>query len=361
MRHFQRSTLDSQRLLVIAVLVVFCALALEPGKARAQTGIRVGNLCRVKGQEQNRLQGLGLVVGLNGTGDGGKFAPGIDLLAAALARMGNPVQRGALRDADNVALVMVEATIPATGARQGDRIDCAVSSVGAAKSLRGGRLFLTPLLGPNPQETRVYALASGPVIVDDLENPTAGRVLHGAQLEEDFFHLFSLEDHVTLVIDAHRASFNTASEVAYWINYEMSLQSEGENIARAIDSTNVQVQIPSQYRNDPVAFIAQVLNVQVQTPAPFNEARVVVNEKTGTIVVTGEVEISPVVVMVDDLTVSTGGRSGVVALDPSQQSATNLKQLVEAMEAIQVSSADRIRVIRELEKSGKLHAWVIYE
>lgn len=336
-------------------------LTWQPAPLLAQTGIRIGNLCRVKGQEQNRLQGLGLVIGLNGTGDGGDFAPGIDLLAAVLGRMGNPVQRGALSNSNNVALVMVEATIPATGARQGDRIDCAVSSLGEAKSLRGGRLFLAPLLGPDPQDTRVYALASGPLIIDDLENPTTARVLHGAQLEEDFFHLFTKDDHVNLVIDANRASFNAASEVARSVNDEMRLQNEGDDIALAIDSKNVQVLIPEQYRDDPVDFIAQILNIQIQTATPFPEARVVVNEKTGTIVISGEVGISPVVVIVGDLTVRTGNRSGIVAIDPLQQATTNLQQLVTALEAIQVSPLAQINVIRELERSGKLHGWVIYE
>ena len=347
--------------MLVTFAVAGCLLTWQPAPLLAQTGIRIGNLCRVKGQEQNRLQGLGLVIGLNGTGDGGDFAPCIDLLAAVLGRMGNPVERGALSNSDNVALVMVEATIPATGARQGDRIDCAVSSLGEAPSLRGGRLFLTPLLGPHPQDTQVYALASGPLIIDDIENPTTARVLHGAQLEEDFFHLFSREDHVNLVIDANRASFNAASEVARSVNYEMSLQNEGEDIARAIDAKNVQVLIPEQYRDDPVDFIAQILNIQMQTATPFAEARVVVNEKTGTIVISGEVEISPVVVVVGNLTVSTGNRSGVVAVDPSQQATANLQQLVIALEAIQVSPFAQIDVIRVLERSGKLHGWVIYE
>ena len=344
-----------------ALAVLCCVQVVAPDAAQAQTGIRIGNLCRVKGQEQNRLQGLGLVIGLNGTGDGGDFRPGIDLLAAALARMGNRVERDALAEANNVALVMVEATIPATGARQGDGIDCAVSSVGAAKSLRGGRLFSTPLLGPDPQDTRVYALASGPLVVEDIERPTTARVLDGAHLEADFFHLFSLDDHVNLVIDTNRASFNTASEIAYWVNYELKLQNEGEDVARALDSKNVQVLIPEQYRDTPVDFIAAILNIQIQAATPFAEARVVVNEKTGTIVISGEVEISPVVVVVDNVTVSAGNQSGIYAVDPGEQATTNLHQLVQALEAVQVSAETRIRVIRELEKSGKLHAWVIYE
>ena len=112
----------------------------------------VKNTCRVKGQEENTLQGLGLVLGLKGTGDNGSSLPMIRIVMAALRLMGNPVDKELdLKDTKNVALVMVTATVPANGARQGDKLDCTVSSMGSAKSLDGGYLFMTPLQGPQLQ------------------------------------------------------------------------------------------------------------------------------------------------------------------------------------------------------------------
>ncbi len=155
--------------------------------------ILLKNICRVKGQEENTLHGLGLVVGLKGSGDGGDFLPTIRGLSTALQLMGNnPFDKQnniGIKDAKNVALVMVTATIPAAGARQGDTLDCVVSSIGSAKSLAGGTLFMTPLQGPQvPQQgrskgnqsatprgsdSRVFGFAQGPLHVDGLP-PTVG-------------------------------------------------------------------------------------------------------------------------------------------------------------------------------------------
>ena len=137
--------------------VVLCAVwaSAEPAAAR----ILLKNICRVKGQEENTLHGLGLVMGLKGSGDGGDFLPTIRGLSTALQLMGNnPFDKQnniGIKEAKNVALVMVTATIPAAGARQGDMLDCVVSSIGSAKSLSGGTLFMTPLQGPQvPQQMR---------------------------------------------------------------------------------------------------------------------------------------------------------------------------------------------------------------
>src|SRR5581483_12239223 len=123
-------------LAMIAVIACFAA--------PAHAGTRLKDICRLKGQEANTIRGLGIVVGLAGTGDGGNFLPAIRSLATAMALMGNPNSKigpQELKDAKNVALVTVTATIPAGGARQGVEIDCTVSSVGSAKSLAGGELF----------------------------------------------------------------------------------------------------------------------------------------------------------------------------------------------------------------------------
>ncbi len=163
---------------LIGLLVLVCAMVLaSPGHARTL----LKNICRVKGQEENTLHGLGLVTGLKGTGDGSDFLPTIRSLATALQLMGTNSSSKAdsidIKDAKNVALVMVTATVPAAGARQGDVLDCMCSSIGTARSLAGGTLFMTPLQGPlvppavrpttsqnitpRGSTSRVYAFAQG--------------------------------------------------------------------------------------------------------------------------------------------------------------------------------------------------------
>ena len=141
-----RTAFTKQTLLLVAV---FALVAMLVSPAAAVT--RIKDISRLKGQEENTLQGWGLVVGLNGTGDGGNFLPTIRPLAQMLQLMGNQLGDAGpleLKNANNVALVLVTATVPAAGGRQGDQIDCQVMSIGAAKSLAGGRLFMTPLTGP---------------------------------------------------------------------------------------------------------------------------------------------------------------------------------------------------------------------
>ena len=168
-------------------LVAVCVAALigcQPAAARTQ----LKNICRLKGQEENVLRGLGLVVGLNGTGEPNDPAT-MRAIARAMQIMGDGEQGGLeeLKKIKNVAMVMVTATIPATGARRGDQVDCYVSALNG-KSLVGGRLAFASLLGPNTNDTRVYALCEGQVVVDDLEQPMVGVVLGGCQIGSRHLH-----------------------------------------------------------------------------------------------------------------------------------------------------------------------------
>ena len=139
----------------------------------AQNDLRIKDICRLKGQEENTLQGLGLVVGLKGTGDGGDIKPMVRALSVVMQKMGGQVAsdiQGRLLEkemanAKNVALVFVEVTVPPSGAQQGDKLSCKVSAIGA-KSLEGGNLMLTHLLGPRADRPVVYGLASGPIVID---------------------------------------------------------------------------------------------------------------------------------------------------------------------------------------------------
>lgn len=348
------------RPMTLALLIV-CFL----GRSAAAGTVRLGSICHVKGQESNTLQGLGLVVGLNGTGDGGRFLPAIRSLAQAMQLMGNPIGEGGaaeLKDARNIAIVLVTATIPPEGAREGSRIDCQVSSFGAAKSLAGGRLFLTPLLGPSIESDQVYAICEGAVHLDDSALATTGRVHGGCRLLEEFHHPFIDEDRVTLVLKPQYASFTLAQDTADVINSQLSFQSGNQAMAQARDQVNVVVQVPEQYRDEPVLFLAQLLSLPIAEPEP--EARVVINERAGSIVIGADVQIGSVVVTHKNLVIRTGDNlpeNRFVEVDPADLERTQLQALVEALNAIQVPTEDIIEIIKGLERNGDLHARLIVE
>ena len=326
----------------------------------------VKNTCRVKGQEENTLQGLGLVLGLKGTGDNGSSLPMIRIVMAALRLMGNPVDKELdLKDTKNVALVMVTATVPANGARQGDKLDCTVSSMGSAKSLDGGYLFMTPLQGPQLQNPRIYALASGQLHIDDKKVPTVAKVHQGCRLEEDFLNVFTKDGKLTLVINKDRADFQVAQEIADIINsqYKFSVQATDGRLAKALSAVNVEVHIPPQYKDDPVLFVAEIMGLPISEPQ--TESRVVINEKTGSIVISGDIEIGAVVVTHKNMVIETGGGAvsadRFIPVDPNKNTTAKLKGLVEALNAIKVPKEDVIDIIKGLERNGKLHGTLIIE
>ncbi len=350
----------------MAVIALLLAVTALNSPADGRTLLK--SICRVKGQEENTLQGLGIVVGLKGTGDGGSFMPTIRSLATAMQLMGNPAGSGGANEygsAKNVALVVVTATVPAAGARQGDKINCIISSIGSAKSLAGGRLFLAPLMGPNPQDTRIFAMAEGPVTLDDSEITTTGRIYNGCRLEEDFFNAFTADGRITLVLDENHAGFQVAQDVAELINSQLSFQSSQVSLAKALNQVNIEVIIPPQYARDPVMFISQVLNLPMLEPQ--TGARVVINERAGSIVIGGDVEIGPVVVTHKNIVVETGetAPSGqFVPVDPAETKEMpnpKLKALVEALNAVHVPTADVIDIIKGLDRNGKLYAKLIIE
>jgi flagellar P-ring protein precursor FlgI len=341
--------------------------------AAAQATTTIGSICRVKGQEKNTLHGMGMVVGLNGTGDGGDFMPTMRSLATSMELMGNPVGvadpsgvkniYAELKSADNVALVTITATVPA-GAREGDRLDCVVSSVGAAKSLEGGRLFFTLLAGPVPdREGRVYAFAQGPVSLDDPELARSGRIHGGCQLLEDFPSKFSKDGKITLVLDENHADFQVAHEVAEVINYEWSFRTSGQSVAKAMDQFNIEVAVPPEYQDHLVDFVSQILRLPM-IREPQVTPRVVINERSGSIVIGGDVEIGPVVVTHKNVLIemdhpAVGTR--FVPIDPGEPQNPDLQALVTALDAVRVPNEDIIDIIKDLHRNGKLHAQLIIE
>ncbi len=345
------------------LLVILLACWGLPAPASARTKLR--NICRVRGQEEITLHGLGIVAGLNGTGDGGSFLPTIRSLATMMQLLGTPLgERGTLelKDAKNVALVIVTATIPAAGARRGDKIDCTVSAI-SAKSLAGGRLLLTPLTGPVPQQNPiVFALAEGAITLENEELVTTGRIHAGCRLEEDFFNPFSENGRVTLVVDKDYAGFQVTQEIAEVINTSRELQGGGEPLAKAIDQVNIEVTVPAAYRDYLVQFVSEILSLEMLDLR--TGPRVVIRERSGTIVIDGDVEIGPVLVTHEGVVVETGGAVGAnefVAVDSQTEDNPKLKGLLAALNAIRVPPQDKIEIIKALHRNGKLYAELIIE
>lgn len=342
----------------------------------AHAELRIRDVARIKGQEENTLSGLGIVVGLKGTGDNNS-ATTLRSLARTMELMGTRVAQtkegqfmlDELKDAKNVALVFVTATVPAAGARQGDELNCTISNAMNAKSLAGGYLLTTPLLGPRPPETpgagRVYAFASGPIDLPDASQPVSGKVHNGCRLEEDFNNVYTQDGKVTLVLDKNHASFQTAQDIADIIKNQPDFRdgSSAEEMAVAKDQVNIEIKIPEKYAADPVLFVSLVLNQRM-----FNtdsEARVVINERGGAIVIGANVEIGPVAVTHKNLTIEVASGELVnefVPLDPgSNKTTTKLQALVEALNAVKVPTADIIEIIKGLERNGQLYGKLIIE
>jgi flagellar P-ring protein FlgI len=362
---FHADNFRTKGLRAVAMLAVFALCASTAG------AVRIGDVTHLKGQRINQLTGMGLVVGLNATGDGGKYLPAIRPLAAMLTQFANPVlSMDELKNAKNVALVVVEATLPEYGAREGDRIDVKVTSAGAAKSLVGGRLLITPLQGPHKADQRIYALAAGPLHVQDTLVPTAAVISQGASLESDIIYHYVVDNQITLVVEDAHASWAMAHAIAQMISEESSEPGKVSGIAKAMDPKNVIVTIPPVDRASPAAFIARLEGLDLLLPQA--EARVKISRRTGTIIVSGDVEISPVAISHKGLTINTapaaqpgavetGGQEGFVGIDMGKRGGAKMADLIDALNQLKVPVEDRITIIEELHKTGKLHARLVVE
>jgi flagellar P-ring protein precursor FlgI len=363
--------------------------------------VKVGDITHLQGTRTNKLIGMGLVVGLSGSGDGAKHVPSIRALAQLHSRFANPITTlDELKNVKNVAIVTVEATLPENGAREGDRIDVMVSAE-AAKSLAGGRLLLTPLVGPNLEDPRgPMAMASGPLQIEDPTKPTTARIAQGATMEQDWLHNYIAlgrelsafradatgrapswiqpdEPYVTLVLDQPHAEWAVAYAIAQSINEEGTIpDADGAQpatqIALAFDPRTVIVRLPEAERSNPAPFLARIENLSLFMPA--TEARVVIKRSTGGIVISGDAEISPAVVTYKGLTITTtipevAGTAenpkiiekNFLAVDPQKQGGAKLADLVDALNQLRVPPVDRINIIEQLWQNGKLHATVIVE
>ncbi len=355
------------------LLAAFWGLA---GTAETFAQVRLESICTVHGHKEIRLTGMGLVVGLNGTGDGGNAGPTIRALAAAMRAMHTPVlDPKELRDANNVAIVLIDATIPKTGLHDGQRLDCYVSSYLGAKSLKGGRLLISPLQSADLRDDLLVGTCSGSLVIEDASVPTRARIPDGVLLETDLFRsaeylrrivdTSSGEPKIRLLLNESHSSFITATSIAERINEAFDFESFGQQHARPVSPSLIEVQIPKTYRTTPVEFIAEVMGTRINTPHSLS--RVQVNAKTGVVIVSGDVELSPVLINHPNLQISIGAnnveyegaRFNVLSDEQSTLTTSRLDQLVKALNELGVPREAMIEVLRELARSGKLHA--IYE
>ena len=355
------------RALVMTSGLLVAALLAAPLEAQE----RVQDVARMHGQRTNNLMGYGLVVGLNGTGDGGKSASTLRALAAMHRRFAqdvlNPVE---LRSVGSVALVAVEAVVPEYGAREGQALDVRVSTVGEAKSLRGGRLLTTPLqyamFDPQRPETqRIFALAAGAVEVEG-DSPTTGIIRGGAVLEADFFYNFLDGDSFTLVLNDTEAGFPMAHAVANAISLEVSHPAEGGGATRraggeaatALGPRNVRVRIPHYELERPASFIRRVLETVI-FEMPEQPARVTINRRDRQVVVSPGAVVAPTILYIPRFgSIVIGQPEEEEARDGAQR--VPLNDLLTALSQVNVPPDQVVRAIESLHRSGHLHAQLVY-
>ena len=351
---------------------------------------RVGDVTHLQGQGNNKLIGYGLVTGLAGSGDGSRFIPTMKAVAEVMARFGVSVQ--SVEDVEaskNTAVVMIETTIPDHGGREGELLDVHVTAL-AAKSLAGGRLLSTPLIYHDRTVEGLYAFASGPILGDE-RSPAVGLIRDGARLERDVFinviasgeelHQTGLmspwiepeQTYITLVLDDAHAGWAMATSIAQAVDKELSISADVERVALAVDSKNVVVVLPKHQRGDPASWIRDVERTPILMES--GEARVTINRRAGTIVVTGETRVSPVIVSQLGLTVTVANpgadsstvlrpaieKQDFVAVDAERERQPNVHDLLEALNRLKVPFADRVSILEEIHRAGKLHARLMYE
>jgi len=361
------------------VALALVALSWTPMRADTTTApvrVLIRDIASVEGVRSNPLLGYGIVVGLNGTGDRRQTVFTTQTLAGVLSRMGVQISAGAVR-VNNVASVFVTATLPPF-ARPGTPLDVTVSSIGDAKSLEGGMLLLTPLRAADGE---VYAAAQGPLTVGgysaggagngkQVNHPTVGRIPSGGLVERDAAaDLHSMAKVSWLLADE---SFSTAGEFAAAVNLEFGLP-----LATVVDSRRVEVLVPPDGKTSLPALIARVEKLPISVE---QRARVVVNERTGTIVMGRDVQLRAVSILHGSLSVEIATQLAVSQPAPLGQGQTavvpetklkaeeaparrvelgegaTVEQLVNGLQAIGASARDVIAILQALKAAGALEA-----
>ncbi len=374
--HRGRAKYGRRQTVLRTACFVFGLLLMAAGGAHEASAARLKDLASVKGVRSNQIIGYGLVVGLRGTGDkqGTQFTT--QSLRSLLAKMGIALDPQQIRIA-NVAAVMVTAKLPAF-ARTGSAIDAVVSSVGDASSLAGGMLLMTPLRG---NDGEIYAVAQGPIAIGGFSaegggssiaqnHPTVATLVGGALVEREVAYSMVGQEKFELAL--HRPDFTTAERTADRINEEFR-----EAVAVARDSGTLDLTLPASYANDAVGFMARVEILEV---TPDKPARIILNERTGTIVMGDSVRVSTVAVAHGNLTVvvnrinevsqpapfSEGETTRIqntdieTSQDESQlnviEQTVTIGDLVRALNAMGTTPTDLISILQAIKASGALSA-----
>ena len=359
--------------LFLATLALLGADAVKPEK---KVEVRLKEVARLQGVRANQLLGYGVVVGLDGTGDKDQTKFTVQSLTNLMARQGMTVNPATVK-VKNVAAVMVTAELPAF-ARTGSRLDVTVSSTGDAKSLAGGMLLMTALQGPDGQ---VYAVAQGPLLVGGFSaaaggasvtknHPTVGRIPEGGLIEREVGGNFNAR--ATLRYSLMEEDFTTAVRVVHSINEEL-----GEKVAQPLDARTVDVQIPKDYQGRAVELVARLENLQVQLQP---KARVVVNERTGTVILGSEVRIGAVSIVQGGLSIMVSStplvsqpapfsqgktvqatKKDVTAVEEKPKTVTiepgvSVGKLAEMLNGMGVSPRDLVAILQAIKEAGALQA-----
>ena len=358
-----------------SILMILMIAGMLPARAINAT-VRIMDLTHIKGVRENQLVGYGVVVGLPGTGDNSRSTQITNQMSlrnlGTVIEQENYIQKGAS------AAVIVTATVPPF-AKNGDKIDCTVSAIADSKSLEGGVLVQTILKAPNGE---AVAVAQGPLSVGGINKSaggssartaitTTGRIPGGAIIERDIYTEIGDENSVTLSID--RSDYTLVSRIAKTISQVAP--------AQAIDGSSVRVEIPSKFLNDRVAFLSIIENLEVSPT--MEPAKVVVNERTGTVVIGADVKLLPAAVAHGNITVTVSATNEVSQPNAFADGATvgfqnadieinktpgslvtmpansNLNDLVRALNAIGVAPIDLISILQALKKSGSLQAELV--
>jgi len=372
-----RATRSGMKWLAALLLAL---IALVPGTAKAD---KVHDLVDIVGARENQLLGYGVVTGLQGTGDDISSPFALQSLRALLRRLGVQVDARQIR-LKNVAAVIVTANIPAF-ARSGSKLDIVVSSMGNARSLRGGVLVQTPLRGA---DRRTYAVGQGPLVLGGFsasggsgssvqENiTTTARIPNGALIEREIKTVFATDGKVTLAL--RTPNFDTATRIAEGLNKAM-----GEGTARTLDAGSIEVKAPSELKNKPVELVSKLGDVEVE---PGTLARVVLNERTGTIVAGGDVRLSPVAIAQGGITISVKeskevsqpgvlSRGTTAAVDRTDieaaeqkppaltyvNAAASLAEVAQALSTFGVTPRELGSILQALKAAGALRAEVIVQ
>ncbi len=336
---------------------------------------RIKDIASFEGVRENKLIGYGLVVGLDGTGDKGQAAA--QGIINMLNRMGVTLSSSDLTT-KSIASVIVTSTLPPF-AKPGMKLDALVSTIGDAKSIQGGTLLLTPLKGP---DGKVYGLAQGPVSIGGFaaegegasaqkNHPTAGKIPDGIMIERE--PLFTLGNGEEIRLFLRKPDFATANNISRKINTTLN-----GKYASPVDPSSVMMKIPDEYENNIVSFITEIekLNVQVDMVA-----KVIINERTGTVIIGNQVKISPVAIAHGSLSIEIlerpdvsqplpfsprGAQTTVVPrtnISVTEQNAAlvkisgvNLGEVIRALNTLGVTPRDLISILQALKASGSLKA-----